>query len=117
MTATMDVTKLKAAAEHLEWVLRQYPDSEDVQGLLHALLPLIEEAKAGRIIEPVDDMHDIPGAYNFSDGRYVPYKSPDVGEAYATFVSEMEGGLTDEERQLFSDIDEIRGSISQESTP
>ncbi|MBS0201025.1 MAG: hypothetical protein JSR70_11295 [Proteobacteria bacterium] len=117
MTGTIDVAKLKAAAEHLEWVLGQYLDNEDVQGLLHALLPLIEQAKAGRIVEPAESMQDIPGAYNFSDGRYAPYKSPDVGEAYAIFVSEMEGGLTEEEKQLFSDIDEIRRSINQESTP
>ena len=31
MTQTIEPVKLKVAAEHLEWVLKQYPDSEDVQ--------------------------------------------------------------------------------------
>ena len=31
MTQTIDPIKLKAAAEHLEWVLKQYPYSGDVQ--------------------------------------------------------------------------------------
>ena len=41
MTQIIDPIKLKAAAEHLEWVLQQYPDSEDVQSLLQALQPLM----------------------------------------------------------------------------
>lgn len=63
MTQAIDPIKLKAAAEHLEWVLRQYPDSEDVQSLLRSLTPLIEDAKAGRVLEPLDGIK-IPGAWN-----------------------------------------------------
>lgn len=44
MIQTIDPIKLKAAAEHLEWVLQQYPDSDEVQGVLHALQPLIQAA-------------------------------------------------------------------------
>ena len=92
MNQAIDPIKLKAAAEHLEWVLQQYPESKDVKDLLSALAPLIEDAKTGRLTQPVESMMKVPGAYNFSDGLYVPFRSPDVGEAYARFVTEMEGG-------------------------
>lgn len=110
MTQTIDPVKLKAAAEHLEWVLRQYPDSDDVQGLLQSLAPLIEDAKAGTVVAPVDGM-TIPGAWNFGDGRYVPYKAPSVGEAYAQFVTEMEGGLTDQDRRQLAEMEAYRKKV------
>ena len=75
MTQAIDPVKLKVSAERLELVLKQYPDSEDVQSLLRALTPLIGDAKAGRVVEPVDSMK-IPGAWNFGDGRYIPYEDP-----------------------------------------
>lgn len=107
MTQTIDPIKLKAAAEHLEWVLKQYPDDEDVQGLLHSLASLLEDAKAGRVLEPLDSMN-IAGAWNFSDGRYIPYKDPSVDSAYVAFVVEMEGGLSEQERQLNARMDAMR---------
>ena len=107
MTQTIDPIKLKAAAEHLEWVLRQYPDSEDVQSLLRSLTPMIEDAKAGRVLEPVGRKH-IPGAYNFGDGVYIPYKDPSVGEAYAAFIIDMEGGLTEQDRQRIARMEALR---------
>src|SRR3546814_3929079 len=91
MTQAIDPIKLKAAAEHLEWVLKQYPDSEDVQGLLHALLPMLEEAKAMMVKEPVE-RRSIPGGYNFGEGLYAPYGDPNVEEAYVGFSTEMRGG-------------------------
>lgn len=112
MTQTIDPAKLKAAAEHLEWVLRQYPDSEDVQGMLHGLLPLIEDAKAGRIQEPID-RRDIPFAYNFGDGAYTFYRNPDVGGAYARFATEIKGGLTEQEKQLLADTDALRKEVHE----
>lgn len=104
MTQTIDQARLKAAAEHLEWVLRQYPDEPVVQGLLESLLPLIEDAKAGRIWEPVE-RGDIPGSYNFSDGAYIPYKSPSVDDAYTKFRAEMRGGLTEQERRIIGRLE------------
>ena len=94
MTQAIDPVKLKAAAEHLEWALKQYPNSEDVQSLLRSLTHLTEVAKAGRVLAPTDRM-DIPGAWNFSDGRYIPYQSPSVDSAYSDFVTEMRGGWTE----------------------
>ncbi len=116
MTQRIDPIKLKAVAEHLEWVLKQYPDSEDVQDLLHSLTPLLGDAKAGRVIEPVDNMK-IPGAWNFSDGRYVSYKDPGVDSAYVAFVVEMEGGLSDQEKQLNARMDALRRTRKGSSQP
>jgi len=104
MTRTIDPVKLKAAAEHLEWVLKQYPDSEDVQSLLHSLAPMIEDAKAGEISEPINQ-RDIPEAWNFGDGRYTSYKSPSINRAYADFVDEMEGGLSEQKKRIRADTD------------
>jgi hypothetical protein len=114
MSHAIDSVKLKTAAEHLEWVLHQYPDNDDVQGLYRALRPLIEDAKAERIFEPVGRM-DIPGAYNNADGRYVPYKHPDVGDAYANFVIEMAGGLTEQDKQRIARIEAIRKAVQEGS--
>ena len=84
MAQTIDPICLKAAAEQLEWVLKQYPDSEDVQSLLRALTPLLDDAKAGRVPEPVD-RRDIPGTYNFADGRYIDFSDPNVDGAFVRF--------------------------------
>lgn len=115
MTQTIDPAKLKAAAEHLEWVLMQYPDSQEVGGLRDALKPLIEKAKAQLIEKPVS-RKEIPCSYNFADGLYVPYQNPSVGGAYAKFVTEMEGGLTDAEKQLHADIEAYKMAM-KESQP
>jgi hypothetical protein len=96
MTQTINPEKLKAAPEHLEWALRQYPNESTVQALLHSLLPLIENAKAGRVLEPVD-RGDILSGYSFGDGVYRPYTDPNVEDAYVAFRIEMRGGLTDKE--------------------
>lgn len=107
MTQSIDPIKLKAAAEHLEWVLEHYPASEDVQGLYRALSPLIEAAKACEITNIMGRM-EIPGAWNFSDGRYVPYQNPSVDSAYADFATEMRGGRTDEEWKVIADLEAKR---------
>lgn len=93
MTQTIDPIKLKAAAEHLEWVLEQYPDEPVVHGLLESLSPLIEDAKAALIKAPIYS-GGVPGAYGNADGVYVPFKDPSVGDAYAKFKVELGGGLT-----------------------
>ena len=115
MTQAIDPIKLKASAEHLEWVLKQYPDSEDVQSLLRSLTPMIEAAKTETILAATDRM-DIPGAWNFSDGRYIPYQNPNVDSAYCDFATEMRGGRTEEERQLISDLEAKRKKF-EESQP
>lgn len=97
--------ELKAAAENLEWVLRQYPDSGPVQEMLVGLGPLIEAAKAGEIVTPLDST---PFSYDFSDGAYIPYKDPNVGEAYAKFSIEIQGGLTNQDKQRLEKMSKLR---------
>jgi hypothetical protein len=116
MIQSIDPVKLKASAENLEWVLKQYPDSEDVQSLLRSLTPLIEDAKAGRVSEPVDGTK-IPGSWNFGDGRYIPYKNPSIGGAYADFVIEMEGGLTEQDKRRLARMDAMRQTMIKDSKP
>ncbi|WP_426700052.1 hypothetical protein ACPPVV_11650 [Rhodanobacter sp. Col0626] len=114
MTQTIDPVKLKAAAEHLEWVLRKYPDSEEVQDLLHSLSPLIEDAKAGNILIPVE-RRVIPGAYNFGDCAYIDYDDPNIEDAYYEFSAEMRGGRSEDEKQLIADTEAMRaGAKSHE---
>ena len=107
MTQAIDPIKLKAAAEHLEWVLKQYPDSEDVQGLMHGLLPLIKDAKEGKVRESVDRM-DVPYAYRFSDGDFATYENPSIEHAYYEFSAEMRGGRDEREKQLIAKVGAMR---------
>jgi hypothetical protein len=109
MTKAIDPAKLKAAAEHLEWVLSRYPDSDDVQGLYHALLPLIEQARAGQVHGPLE-RQDVPCGYNFADGVYRPYTDPNVDEAYVRFSIEMRGGLTEQDKKRLARMDAMRNS-------
>lgn len=105
MTQAIDPIKLRAAAEHLEWVLQQYPDNEAVKGILEALTPLLEDAKAARVTEPAEH---IPCEYDFADGRYIPLKNPNVGDAYARFATEMQGGLSDRQGRRIARMDALR---------
>lgn len=116
MTQTIDAVRLKEAAEHLDWVLRQYPDNDDVQALLQALSPLIEDARQGRVLVPVSRT-DIPGTWNFGDGRYMPYKHPNVNSAFSRFIIEMGGGLSDDLREIAARLDAIRGIPAKDGQP
>jgi hypothetical protein len=101
MPQQIDPIKLKAAAEHLEWVCQQYPDNDDVQGLYRGLQTMIEEAKAGRVLVPVER---VPYWYQHADGVYIPYKEPSVGGAYSRFADEMEGGLTEQDVRIIAKL-------------
>lgn len=110
MTQAIDPIKLKAAADHLEWVLQQYPHSDDVQGLLRSLTPLIEDAKSGLIKTPIDS-GKVPGTYNNADGVYIPYNDPSVGNAYAKFKVELRGGLTEQDEKRHAKMEAFRQSL------
>jgi hypothetical protein len=102
MTQTIDPVKLKAAAEHLEWVCQQYPNNEDVQGLYQGLLPMIEDAKAGRVLESVD-WQAVPFKREVSGERYFDgYRNPSIESAYVQFSIQMEGGQSELEKQLIA---------------
>lgn len=113
MARTIDSQKLKDAAEHLEWVLHQYPGSDEVTGLLASLSSLIEDAKAGRVLVPMDG-RDVPGAYDFTDGRFIPYRDPNVDNAYSDFVDEIEGGLSEEDKERIARMDAMRRNLMGE---
>ncbi|WP_147455573.1 hypothetical protein [Solilutibacter pythonis] len=113
MTKTINPERLKAAAEHLEWVLRQYPGIKDIQELLQSLSPLIKDAKAGRVSLPIE-RQDVPGAYSFSDGAFIPYSNPSVGSAYTEFRIELRGGLTDKEKKNIEQLEEMRRRFNNE---
>lgn len=107
---TIDKARLKAAAEHLEWVLLQYPDSAIVRSLHRSLSPLIDAAKANAI-ESIVEMNDVPGAYNFGDRLYSQFSEPDVDDAYVQFCVELEGGLTDQENRQIAEMEDYRKSL------
>ena len=105
MSQQINPEKLQAAAEHLEWVCQQYPDNEDVQGLYRGLLPLIDDAKAERITQ-IMDMQDVPSNWAVNaDARYDEYKEPSVRSAYVGFQTELEGGLTEEDKQIIAKLE------------
>lgn len=106
MTKTIDLAKLKATAEHLERVLERYPDSTEVKGLLRALSPLIEQAKAGMVRVPFEEAL-IPCGRSFAEGMYTQYGSPSVDDAYYAFAAELRGGRSPEEEQLIADTQAI----------
>lgn len=107
---TIDKARLKAAAEHLEWVLLQYPDSAILQGLLRSLGPLIDAAKAGTM-ESVVGMNDVPGAYNFGDRLYSQFTQPNVENAYTQFRVEIRGGHTEQEKRQIAEMEAYRQSL------
>lgn len=103
MTQKIDPIKLKAAAEHLEWVCQQYPSEAAVQSLYQGLRPMIEDAKAGRVLVPIANRHDIPSRWAVSaEGLYRDYEEPDIEGAYVAFAIEMEGGLTEQDKRILA---------------
>jgi len=117
MSQQINPEKLKAAAEHLEWVCQQYPNNEDVQGLYRGLQSMIEDAKAGRILLPVENRQKIPGWYFNHEGVYQAYTDPDVEGAYVKFAIEMEGGLTEEDKEINAQIVAMAQEMLQGNQP
>lgn len=109
MTQAIDPIKLKAAAEHLEWVLRQYPNSEHVQRLRNELHALIQGAKGRGIGQPVD-MDDVPGSRDFIEGLFIPYVDPNVDDAYNRFRTELSGGLSERDQEQIARFERLRGN-------
>lgn len=109
MTQAIDSIKLKAAAEHLEWVCQQYPNVQDVQALYRGLLPLIEDAKAGRVLMPVD-RQEVSGWHLMTEGIYRSYENPDIEGAYYKFRTEMGGGLTDQDKKFLVKLSAKEGA-------
>jgi len=100
--------KLKAAAEHLEWVLGQYPNEPAAQELYQSLQPLIGNAKAGEISQPIGK---IPGSYFFSAGMCDSLTDPDLEQAYILFVKEARGEITERNDRRSIGIAALQGTI------
>lgn len=112
MTQKIDPDKLKAAAEHLEWVCQQYPNEERVQGLLEGMRTLIDGAKSGEITEPFDDEHRFPAQWAvFAEGLYRDYRDPNVEGAYGDFTEELRGGPTEQDLRIQADMEAQRAEI------
>lgn len=112
MTQKIDPTKLKAAAERLEWVCQQYPNEESVQHVLKVMQPMIDDAKAGRILEPIPDRFDLPFRWAMSaEGLFRDFAEPDLEGAYVDFGIELEGGLSEQEMRIHADMEAQREAI------
>lgn len=112
MTQKIDPARLKAAAEHLEWVCQQYPNEERVQGLLESMRSLIDDAKAGRVTQPFADEHSFPAQWAvFAEGLYRDYRDPNVESAYGDFTDELRGGLTEQDLRIQADMEAQRAAI------
>ena len=112
MTQTIDPVKLKAAAEKLEWACQQYPNEEKIQALLQDLKPMIEDAKAGKVLEPITDWYGIPYRWAMSvELHFDAYKNPSIESAYGNFADEMAGGLTEQDRRILADMEAQRAAI------
>lgn len=101
MTQSIDQGRLRAAAEHLERVLEHYAEHAQVRGLNDALAPLIADAKAGRIREPLD-LRDIPGGWHLADGTFRDLRDPSVEGAYGDFATELQGGWSDQGKRVLA---------------
>ncbi|MDQ2819310.1 MAG: hypothetical protein M3Y65_02735 [Pseudomonadota bacterium] len=110
MDQSIDKSKLKASAEHLEWTLNQYPENTDAQSLLKSLLPFIEQAKAEEIHEPID-RQDLPGTRGLGEGIFIPCKNPSIDDAYVSFSIELRGGLNDKEKIIIKQLEKMRKGI------
>ena len=112
MTQKIDPAKLKAAAERLEWVCQQYPNEESVQHVLKVMQPMIDDAKAGRILEPIPDRFELPFRWAMSaEGLFRDFADPDLAGAYVDFGVELEGGLTEQEKRILADMEAQREAI------
>ena len=73
---------------------------------------MIEDAKAGRVLEPIPDRNDIPYRWAVSgEELYRVYVDPDIEGAYVAFAIEMEGGLTEQDKRIHARIKAIQDSI------
>lgn len=86
----MDQVLLASSAEKLETLLLQYSsvDSE-VSGLFDALSGLINEARTGKIVTPME-WREVSGTYNFTEGGLSKYGALET--AFAEFRIEITGG-------------------------
>lgn len=116
MKKSIDIVKLKECAEHLEWSLIQYPHIAEVQGLLRSMRPLIDQAKNEKVTEPLE-RQNIPSRYDLAEGAFIPYKDPNIDKAYVSFLTELTGGLTEQDKLRIARMEAMREANKKEVTP
>ncbi|TWB41879.1 hypothetical protein [Nitrospirillum pindoramense] len=90
----MDQGVVKALAGDLEGMLRRcVATSPEAAALLRDLRPILDDAKAGRVLAP---MADIPGDWFFMEGGL--RRNRPLAEAYARFKRQV----TDADNPAFS---------------
>ena len=92
----MDLMVVKQYALALQEKLELYSDNEDVVTLTELLTPLLEQAIAGDLIDPVD-IDDMPGLMMFDDGVFEDFE--DLEDAYGDFQVEVTGESADDEEE------------------
>lgn len=107
MTQSIDQVRLRASAEHLERVLGHYAEYPQVQGLRDTLAPLIANAKAGRIREPLE-LREIPGGWHLAEGTFRDLRDPSVEGAYGDFATELQGGWSDRAKAILEKMARMR---------
>lgn len=86
----MDQVLLVKSAEKLEKTLLQYSSVDaEVSDLFDALSGLINDARTGKILTPIE-WRDVPGTYHFTEGGLRKYDTLET--AYAEFKIEITGG-------------------------
>jgi hypothetical protein len=86
----MDQVLLVRSAERLEEVISKYSSADtEVRGPFESLSKLIADARAGKIVSPME-WRDVPGAYGFTEGGLQKYADLEI--AYAEFKIEITGG-------------------------
>ncbi|MEA1675226.1 hypothetical protein [Nitrospirillum sp. BR 11163] len=84
----MNQALIQQYAVSLEDLLRRYASADaEAARLLSALAPYLDDAKAGRILTPLEH---IPGDYYFDEGTLRKYR--DLEHAYSKFQIEVTGG-------------------------
>ena len=86
----MDQADIKAKAAHLQSLLQKYaPANDAAQALRDALTPLLAQALAGQLQQPVD-WNTVPGARTFEETE--ARTLPGLESAYASFKFAVTGG-------------------------
>lgn len=96
----MQIEELKKSAIKLESILEQYGKTvSSARKCLGHLKPYIDDAKAGRMVQPVDT---IPCGYTFHEGELRGYS--DLENAYSEFSCLARGDDIDEIERIIGDL-------------
>lgn len=95
--------ELLDACTLLEEVCKKHAEDEEVKDFFNCISPIIEDARAGRIIPPIE-WSEIPCFLYFTEGTLQRF--PDVENAFATFRIALTGGIPDSIREFLEEKSE-----------